>query len=111
MGRVEQGGEPCQAYYAAFLRSLGLPGTMAAARGVFRQKGHHCDYLDFIRRAERTAPAAIYDRVYNRVIDKAGWSAHIEARGQKEFHERFPACQTCGDLLCGCADEAWAAAA
>lgn len=92
-------------FYAAFLRSVGLPGTHAAALS-YGQRKSHADFMAFICRARSAArPAIVRD---GRVIDRAAWAAHIEAHAEKEREENLPACKACGELLCGCADHDWA---
>ncbi|WP_311271276.1 hypothetical protein [Sphingobium sp. WCS2017Hpa-17] len=97
-------GESVNPFYAAFLRSVGLPETIHAARAYCRAKSN-ADFMAFIGRAAKSAPPEAHDG--QRVIDKAAWAAHVDAHGWAEFHDRFKSCDACEKLLCSCSDAEW----
>lgn len=92
-------GEPAQPFYAAYLRSRGLPPTLAAAAKVKEQEGSHYGFLAFMGRARSSFPAR-HMTASGSIADHAAWARHVEQVARDEGDALVPACAHCGRFDC-----------
>lgn len=98
-----------QPIFAAFLRSQGVPVSMAAADAFMARHGT-LPFIQFVARCRASLPAR-HKTMTGAIADQAAWQRHVEACADIEFAERNPSCATCGRATCEHTDAAWLGAA